>query len=110
MNLTTDLISQILLGGLLGVIGQGIRVVVGLTKLRSTNDMKVLAQQPTDDFSLNRLLLSLFIGFIAGTVTAIIKGAPPIGPALSQYMVTILAAGYAGVDAIEGIFKPYLPK
>ncbi|OCX52486.1 hypothetical protein BEL04_13570 [Mucilaginibacter sp. PPCGB 2223] len=110
MNLTTNLIGQILLGGLLGVIGQGVRVIVGLIKLRTDNQAKTLANQPTDDFSWNRFLLSLFIGFIAGALTAIIKGAPEPGQTSNQYLITVLAAGYAGVDAIEGIFKPYLSK
>lgn len=104
-----NLINEILLGGLLGVLGQGIRVVSGLAKLNASNVANKANNTPTTDFSAARLLVSLFIGFIAGAVASLINGQPK--PANENtFIVTIIAAGYSGADFIEGIFQKYLPK
>ncbi len=34
--MTTEIIEQLLLGGLMGAIGQGLRTIVGLKKLNDT--------------------------------------------------------------------------
>jgi hypothetical protein len=100
-----DTINEILLGGLLGMLGQGIRIAVGLKKLNSSN--------PTDldnsEFSSNRLLISIFIGFAAGAISLLLKGAPT-KPDDKDFILTIMAAGYSGADFIEGVFKTYGPK
>ena len=106
--MNTDLIYQILLGGLLGVLGQGIRVVSGLAKLNASNVANKANNQPTSDFSASRLLVSLFIGFIAGAVASLIKGGASSADD-KTFIVTIMAAGYSGADFLEGIFQKYLP-
>jgi len=50
-----DTINEILLGGLLGMLGQGIRIAVGLKKLNSSNP----ADRDNSEFSGNRLLISI---------------------------------------------------
>jgi len=107
---TTVLINEILLGGLLGVLGQGIRMAVGLNKLHTSNVTKALNNEDADNFSVSRLILSIFIGFIAGAIALLIKGGSITDANKTEYIFAIMAAGYSGADFIEGIFKTYISK
>jgi hypothetical protein len=102
-------ILHVLLGGLLGVLGQGIRVVPGLKKV---NDHALAEKKPFGDvFKVGELLISLFIGFTAGGL-AIIATLPDGSAATTmdrQMILTLLAAGYAGTDFIEAFVKKNLP-
>ncbi len=102
MNLH-NIIFQILVGGLLGLIGQGIRVIVGIKKM---SDIQLLNKAnntnlPGGEFDLWRLIVSLFIGFIAGSIGGLfivdLKGATN-----KTALATLITIGYAGVDFIEG--------
>jgi len=108
--MNTDMINQILLGGLLGILGQGIRVVVGLKKLHTDNVTKKLNNNDTEGFNANRLLLSIFIGFIAGAIALLIKGNGCSAADKTECIFTIMAAGYSGADFIEGVFNTYIKK
>jgi len=108
--MNTDLISEILLGGLLGILGQGIRIVVGLKKLHTDNTAKTIKNDNTEAFSPSRLLLSVFIGFVAGAIASIIKGPNTQASSESAFIFTIMAAGYSGTDFIEGVFNTYIAK
>ncbi|MBI5750584.1 MAG: hypothetical protein HZA59_00380 [Hydrogenophilales bacterium] len=106
---TEQWILQLLLGGLLGMLGQGIRVVTGLKKVhdQAAAESKSFGQL----FELSTLLISLMIGFTAGAL-AIIATTPDSGAVTKvdrQMIVTLLAAGYAGTDFIEAFVKKYLP-
>jgi hypothetical protein len=102
-------ILQLLLGGLLGVLGQGIRVVPGMKKM---NDHALAEGKPFRDvFNVGTLLMSLLIGFTAGAL-AIIASQPDgsVGATMDRQMIlTLLAAGYAGTDFIEAFVKKNLP-
>jgi putative chitinase len=97
-----DTILTLLLAGLMGIVGQGVRAVVGLKKLHDEN----LAKDPseTDSFIASRLLISLFIGFVAGVVGAFGVGLAafrePTGFSI-ELLIGLAAAGYAGADIIE---------
>jgi hypothetical protein len=108
--MNTDLILQILLGGLLGILGQGIRIIVGLKKLNTGNVTKTLNNDDTEGFSASRLLLSIFIGFIAGAIALLIRGADATPAGKTEFIFTIMAAGYSGTDFIEGVFNTYISK
>ena len=99
----SEIMTSLLLGGLLGVVGQGARAVVGLKKLADENAAK--APNETDAFIASRLLVSLFIGFIAGVIAAISLGMEKLTGASAAVDVNILlgiaAAGYAGSDIVE---------
>lgn len=97
-----DIITIILAGGLLGTIGQGIRIVVGLKKL---DDKRNSGNPVKETFTLNRFLISLFIGFTAGAIALLIKS--PKGDLSNDLIFGIIAAGYSGADFIEGIFNTY---
>jgi hypothetical protein len=99
---------QLLLGGLLGMVGQGIRVVIGLKKVTEQAQQKGILF--SDLFQAEALLVSLLIGFVAGTLA--ILGLSDGSGALAGKKETLLAlvgAGYAGTDFIEGFIKRYLP-
>ena len=100
-------ITYIALGGLLGVLGQGIRVIVGLKKLKdkATEESVSFAQL----FETRTLVLSLFIGFIAGALASLALAEPSKLPT-REVLLGFMAAGYAGTDFIEGFVKKYLPR
>jgi len=96
----------IALGGLMGMLGQGIRVIVGLKKAQDLAHQqgKTLAEK----FEPSTLLVSLLIGFIAGALAslALSKVNETISP---QLLIGFMGAGYAGTDFIEGFIRKYLP-
>ena len=99
-----DWIWSILLGGILVLVGQGIRVVAGLKKVNDqTNQEKGFSTL----FQLDRLLLSLLIGFIAGALAAIPISAQNVD---RQAVMTLIGAGYAGTDFIEAFMRKNQPK
>lgn len=107
MNVT-DWINLLLLGGMLGALGQGVRAVMGLKKV---NDQAVLEGREMKDLvEASTLIISLVIGFIAGAL-AIVGIADPAKPMIpdKELVITLLGAGYAGTDFIEGFIKKYLP-
>lgn len=107
------LINLLLLGGISGVIGQAMRIIVGLKKLNYNNSVAVTIGSVQENFSWKRLLLSVFIGFNAGILSMLLKyyaannNVINVGPEL---IIAIIAVSYSGVDFVEGIFNGYLPK
>lgn len=111
----TDIIYTVIAGGLLGTIGQGIRIAVGLKKLSDSNAQKVAkadVNDPPEKMDSGRLWVSLFIGFVAGAIGMIIKGSAlrGVNGYQTEAIITIIAIGYAGSDFIEGFFQTYLNK
>jgi len=109
----TEIINSIIAGGLLGMLGQGVRIVVGLKKMNDGNAVRAAGGETPQPFDSSRLIISIFIGFVAGAVGMLVKG-NTIAGAGGQYsteaIVTIIAIGYSGADFIEGIFKTYVDK
>src|SRR5205809_1132934 len=97
---TPDLINNIISGGLLGMLGQGIRVAVGLKKFNEENSVKALEGKNTEPFSTSRLLISIFIGFVAGALGMIIKSPDANANNEREFIITIIAIGYSGADFI----------
>ncbi|WP_147367905.1 hypothetical protein [Fibrisoma montanum] len=111
------MLINLLLAGILGLIGQGIRVIIGLKKLKeeaATVAQEEAAAPPApaaktvydDLFDSRKLWLSLFIGFIAGCLANLSRTDAEFS---KDVQLAIVAAGYAGTDFIEGIFKKLLP-
>ena len=98
-----ELILVILLGGILGTVGQGIRVIVGLKKLYDESLQKGIAF--AEGFKGSTLLFSLLIGFIAGVLGVI--GLENFDGLLvgREQVLTLIGIGYAGADFIEGFVK-----
>jgi putative chitinase len=104
------LVTLILCGGLLGILGQGVRTVVGLKKRHDVNGTTPLGAQ--EAFSSQRLLISLFIGFIAGALTVLVttdaRQTLEDTEQFRLFALTVVAAGYSGTDFIEGVFNRFL--
>jgi hypothetical protein len=88
----------VILGILLGALGQGARTIVGLKKLYDysddTSSMSVLVDGV-------RLLISFGIGGVAGAFAAI-NLVTDLTKIPAEQLFAIAAAGYAGADFIEG--------
>ena len=97
------------LGGVVGAIGQGVRVIVGLKKLSDAASSQSTADVPVSTSDLiagTRLAVSLAIGFIAGAIAAAttLKHAE-LGAISGTTLGGLAAAGYAGADFIEGFMS-----
>ncbi len=103
---TSLILMNLLLGGLLGILGQGIRVIAGLKKLHDTT------QEPlkhNEQFDPRRLWISLFLGFIAGGLGVVTLMDDMGAVALTKDMIiTMIGIGYAGVDFIEAFLSKYI--
>ncbi|MFO0995741.1 MAG: hypothetical protein U1F33_03585 [Alphaproteobacteria bacterium] len=99
-------IVVVALGGLMGMIGQGLRAVVGLKKLRE--DAHQAGKSFKTEFSPSTLLISLLVGFIGGALASlmIVKSADQVS---AEMLVGLMGAGYAGTDFIEGFLARYMP-
>ncbi len=97
---------QILItGGLLGILGQGARVLIGLKKLREETNSPSNPESFESAFDTTRLMLSIFIGFVAGAMGALsfeIRDMKVFFENDTAYK--LIGIGYLGVDFIEGLF------
>lgn len=97
---------QIIAGGLLGTLGQGVRVIAGLKK---AHDSASIQNQPLQVES-GSLVISLFIGFTAGALALLAASGFNAGFDIDKSTAyALIAAGYAGTDFIEAFMKKYLP-
>jgi hypothetical protein len=98
-----EIFLALLLGGLMGMIGQGIRAVAGLKKMN--DDAQSQGATAQDLFIASRLIVSLIIGFIAGVIAASTMLSKLIAMTSGDISILfgIAAAGYAGTDFIEAI-------
>src|SRR5690242_3409841 len=94
------------LGGLMGGLGQGARVVVGIKKQHDTSSQQ--GRTVAQDFDAGQLTISLLIGFIAGAVAAVPLH-DVVAAATPEVLGGLMAAGYAGTDFIEGFMRRELP-
>ncbi len=103
-----EMILWLLAGGILGMLGQGMRVIVGLKKVfdQATESTNNFASQ----FNWSRLLFSMLIGAVAGALAILALSTDPATMKLSkENLLTLIASGYAGTDFIEGFVKKHLP-
>ncbi|MBI5694884.1 MAG: hypothetical protein HZC51_03950 [Nitrospirae bacterium] len=108
---TSDALNLLLLGALLGAIGQGARVIVGLKKMN--DEAAATGLQAKDLFVTNQLVISLLIGGIAGSIASLFYLGDCGSPDKcidKELMFTLFAAGYAGADFIEGFMATRMAK
>ncbi len=100
------ILTTVLVCGLLGLIGQGVRAVIGISNLKDAGS----ATQQTS-FNASYLLISLVIGFIAGVLAGLGLGLldPDAAVPEKTTILGLIAAGYAGTDFIESTFAKLLP-
>jgi hypothetical protein len=95
-------IKLILLGGLIGIVGQLLHAGAGLIKM--SGPASASSAGGFAAFLAARFIISLFIGFIAGAAAAFFLVGTTQQTAFNGTTILCLgAAGYAGVDFIEGI-------
>jgi hypothetical protein len=99
----SDLVMKLLLGGMLGMLGQGIRAVAGLKKVKDEAEAKKLAFKEV--FETSTLLISIFIGFVAGALATLGLDLSDDEVIDKSTLLTLLAAGYPGTDFIEAFIK-----
>ncbi|MBX3519607.1 MAG: hypothetical protein KF835_06255 [Xanthobacteraceae bacterium] len=96
----------ILLGGVMGVLGQGIRATVGLKKVNEQADLEKL--NFSNVFELPLFLTSIALGFTAGAAAALASYAPGMTIDI-KFLMALAVAGYTGSDFIESFVKSHLP-
>ncbi len=104
---TSLFLTTLLLGGLMGLLGQGSRAVIGLKGVADAAS----APSPSQDdvFRAARLYFSLMIGFLVGLAAAVIYLAGQPKDLLDWHtLVGFAAAGYVGTDFLEGFISNYL--
>jgi predicted chitinase len=109
MENSAGLLATLLLCGLMGLLGQGIRAAVGL-KNAAALESATPGQQ--SEFNAAYFLISLMIGFIVGVLAGIGIGINAIAHVTSSdisVLLGIAVAGYAGVDFIENAFTRIIP-
>ena len=97
-------ILYIVMGVILGAIGQGARAVIGIKK--AADEAAALEKKIDEWFDWKRFLFSIVIGAIAGCLAAILLLEAPVN---QELMLGLVAAGYAGTDFIEGLISKYTP-
>ena len=97
-------LSYLLWGGFLGVVGQGIRIVVGLKK---KYDESVRSGKKWEDiFDARQLWISLLIAFLIGIIAGVLGVINYMGKEINkEFLFTLIGIGYAGTDFIEGFIK-----
>lgn len=106
----TSLLGVLVLAGLLGMVGQGARAIVGLKKLNDINASQPPGSQ--DVFLASRMFVSMLIGFIAGVLAALalgvqdlLGGSDTAKGFTAEILFGLVAAGYAGADFVEGFME-----
>jgi putative chitinase len=94
-----DWLKVVVLGFVLGAVGQGARTIVGYKKLSDFADDTTGLSALVDGM---RLLISFGIGGVAGALAAIVLQ-PDNGNLSVQQVLGIAASGYTGSDFIEGM-------
>jgi hypothetical protein len=105
MTTAVDWIAYIVLGGVLGSLGQVIRSVAGLKKAQDATIGGAAGFGATFEWPV--FVVSLIIGFTAGALACLTMAFPAALDA--KFLLTFIAAGYAGADFIEAFIKKYPP-
>ena len=103
-----QVLAILLLCGLMGLLGQGVRAVVGLKS--ATSGQGAPTQQ--SEFNAAYLFFSLMIGFLAGILAGLAIGLSnfqTIDLDNLKILFGVAAAGYAGTDFIENTFSIIFP-
>jgi len=109
MASSANVLATLLLCGLLGCLGQGVRAVLGLKGSAALAD-GTPSQQSV--FNAAYFFVTMLIGFIAGILAGIGIGLNELmnlDPGNLKLLLGVIAAGYAGADFIENSFARVLP-
>jgi len=93
---------SLLFYGMLGLIGQGVRAVVGLGSMANPGNP---AANQQNVFNAAYLLFTLMIGFIAGFLAGLVNFDHVTDAMTLKTALGVMAAGYAGADFIENTYS-----
>ncbi|HEX3043468.1 MAG TPA: hypothetical protein VHY08_01835 [Bacillota bacterium] len=96
------ILSSILIGALLGMLGQAIRILLGLKKdktVAAEDGRKAVINHKKMGVS---IFISLAVGAIAGVLQMLLN---PDQGNTKEFIFTIILCGYSGSDFIEGLLK-----
>lgn len=100
----SDTLTIILIGAILGMVGQGLRVMVGMKKVG--DEAAKLGTTQKDLFQTKQMVFSLFIAFAIGAVAGVLAAVSKTDGVFDKSTITaFIAAGYAGTDFIEGFIR-----
>jgi hypothetical protein len=97
------ILGKLLLAALLGVVGQLVRVVVGLKK--ENDDAAKSGKTFKQNFDAQELFVSLAIAVAVGAIAGILSAVATADITTPKAMLALMGAGYSGTDAIEGFMK-----
>lgn len=101
-------LGYVVLGGILGAVGQGIRVIVGIKEHQ--DEASTSGKKWEDWFEMKQLLLSLIIALAIGGIAGVLGAIGLLGTEITkESMITLITIGYAGTDFIEGFMKTKTP-
>jgi predicted chitinase len=108
MDKAGNILAALILCGLMGMLGQGVRAAVGL---KSASRLPSPQADQNTEFSAAYFVLSLMIGFIAGVLAGIAIGIlnTPNFEFNKQVLLGIAVSGYAGADFIENSLSIFIP-
>ncbi len=102
----------LVIGALMGILGQGARAIIGLKGMSDTAKAQGLG--PNDLFEAGRLIVSFLIGIVVGLASVLVylKNGGATGPndPTWQTMLAWAVSAYAGTDFLEGFISQYLSK
>ena len=103
-----DILSIILLCGLMGMVGQGVRAAVGL---KNAGALASTTPSQQSQFSAAYFVLSLMIGFIAGVVAGLASKmtSTPTDFSDPAVLLGLAGSGYIGADLIENSLSLFIP-
>lgn len=104
----TAILELLVIGALMGMLGQGARAVVGLKTM--TDYANAQGVSASDLFEAARLITSLLIGSLVGLASALIYyiNGGTAADISSHVLVGWAGAAYAGTDALEALISQYL--
>ncbi|MBS1772249.1 MAG: hypothetical protein JST82_05270 [Bacteroidetes bacterium] len=100
-----NILITVLLGAILGAVGQGIRVIVGLKKVGDEADKQGISNNQL--IQTQQLVLSIFIAFAIGAIAGVLAAVNNMDATVfdKSTVIAFITAGYAGTDFIEGFMK-----
>jgi predicted chitinase len=104
-----NILATLLLCGLMGLLGQGVRAAIGL---KSASRVPSAQADQQTAFSTAYFTLSLMIGFIAGVLAGLVIGVKDllnVDPGDMKVLLGIAASGYVGADFIENAMSIFIP-
>jgi len=103
------LLEILVIGALMGILGQGARAIIGLKGM--ADDAKAQGLSPNDLFEAGRLLTSFLIGIVVGLASVLVylkSGGSATADPTWQIMLAWAVSAYAGTDFLEGFISQYL--